>query len=241
MKCFHLRRLRSRAGTRLIRTATALAVLVLGAGAASAFTIEFAAADFGVTPTFSQVRNFTFSIEVEGPLVPGAYHDPALLGVEYRVFGQLATTPSGFPGFDLRRTITGTDFYGQGSSLDFEILGSADLSDGLQVSELAGDTGVFVFDGREVGTGRYHPSLFELNADGTGLIRNSNNMGGINPGSMEEVNVQIGEEYITALSFDPGLLTLAVVPEPSTGLLLGLGLAMLAVRGRWAAGFRRSV
>jgi hypothetical protein len=102
------------------------------------------------------------------------------------------------------------------------------------VSELVGESGVFVFNGREVGTGRYHPALFELNSDGTGLLRNSNNMGGINPFSGKEVDVQIGEEYVTALTFDPGSVTLAV-PEPSTGLMLGLGLAALGARRREAA------
>jgi len=198
-------------------------------GPAAAFTLAFEAADFGLTPTFSNVRTFVFSIEIDGPLVSGSYVDPLLVGVDYQVAGVLADTPSGFPAFDLVREIAGPEFYAQGSSLDFTIADTADLSDGLQVSELVGGAGVFVFNGREVGTGRYHPALFELNSDGTGLIRNSNNMGGINPSSMEEVDVEIGEEYVTALTFDPATLTLAV-PEPSTGLLVGLGMALLAAR-----------
>lgn len=216
---------------RTARAGAVLAALLLAAGPARAFTIVFAASDFGLTPTFSNVQTFDFSIEVVGPLAPGLYDDPALVGVEYNVSGSLATTPSGFPAFNLQRSIGGAEFYAQGSSLRFEIAASADLGDGLQVSELVGGAGVFVFDGREVGTGRYHPALFELNSDGTGLIRNSNNMGGINPGSMQEVDVQIGDEYVTVLAFDPGILTLAV-PEASPVVLIGLGLAALGLRRR---------
>ena len=119
------------------------------------------------------------------------------------MFGFLTTTPSGFPAFSLERTIAGDEFYDQGSSLEFEIQWGADLSDGLQVSELAGTGTVFRFNGREVDTGRYHRSLVELNADGTGRILNSNNTGGINPGSLRVVDVDFGEEYATELTFDP--------------------------------------
>ena len=211
---------------------TTLAVLLFAASPAASFTIEFEDADFGLNPTFSNVVTFSFSIEVAGPLAPGVYDNPVLVGVEYRVFGQLAQgTPSGFPAFNLERTIDGSEFYDQGSSLSFEISSAANLADGLQVSELVGGADVFVFNGREVGTGRYHPSLLQLDSDGSGLLRNSNNMGGINPFSMEEVDVQIGEEYVTELSFVPDALTL-VVPEPSTALLAGLGLAALGLRRR---------
>lgn len=113
-------------------------------------------------------------------------------------FGSLTPgTPSAFSAFNLQRTISGAEFYAQGSSLSFEIAAGADLTDGLQVGELAGANPVFLFNGREVGTGRYHPALFQLNNDGTGSIRNSNNMGGVNPGSGEIVDVSEGEEYIT--------------------------------------------
>ena len=73
---------------------------------------------------------------------------------------------------------------------------------------MVGDEIVFEFNGREVGTGRYHPALVQLNADGTGRIQNSNNFGGINPGSGELVDVDFGEEYITDLTFSPATLTL---------------------------------
>jgi hypothetical protein len=118
--------------------------------------------------------------------------------------------------------------------LSFEIAAGADLTDGLQVGELAGANPVFLFNGREVGTGRYHPALVQLNNDGTGSIRNSNNMGGVNPGSGEIVDVSEGEEYITNLAFDADQLTLAAaVPEPSSFLLLcGISLAAFALRRR---------
>ena len=157
------------------------------------------------------------------------YSTPTRAGFEYQVNGSLASgTPSGFPAFFLVRDIGGAEFYAQGSSLDFEISALADLSDGLQLSELVGSAGVFVFDGHETGTGRYHPSLFELNSDGTGLIRNSDNTGGINPGNGQPVDVEIGDEYVTELSFDPATLTL--VPEP--GVLSLLAVALAAIRRR---------
>jgi hypothetical protein len=65
--------------------------------------------------------------------------------VDYTVFGVLDSepTPSGFPAFDLRRNaITDEEFYGQGSSFDFGISASADLSDALQLSELS----IFTFN-----------------------------------------------------------------------------------------------
>lgn len=199
---------------------------------AAAFTIQLSNTGFDVSPSFSQVTTFSFSIQVAGPLAPGLYTNPVLDGVEYTVRGSLAPgTPSGFPAFFLQRTISGSDFYAQGSSLGFEISGSADLGDGLQLSELVGADPVFLLNAREVDTGRYHPPLFQLNGDGTGSIRNSNNMGGVNPATGEVVNVDFGDEYISQLGFDPQGLTL-VVPEPSTALLLASGLVGLALRQR---------
>lgn len=93
------------------------------------------------------------------------------------------------------------------------------------MSELVGSDPIFVFSGREVGTGRYHPALFQLNSNGTGSTRNSNNSGGTNPSSGEVVDVDFGEEYITDLTFDPGQLTLAAaVPVPAAVWLFGSGL-----------------
>jgi hypothetical protein len=172
--------------------------------------IEFEANDFTVTPAFSNVQTFQFSIELAVELMPGVvYLNPEIIGIEYSVSGLLAdNTPSGFPGFALERTIVGEEFYTQGSSMSFEIVASADLTDGLQVSELVGDGLVFLFNAREVDTGRYHPPLFQLNAGGSGSIQNSNNLGGINPSSGEVVDVDFGEEYITELDFDPAALSL---------------------------------
>lgn len=186
--------------------------LLLVAGTAHAFTLSFSAADFGLNPTFNNVQNFTFSIEVAGPLIPGVYANPELVGVSYQVKGTLSGTPSGFLAFNLVRNIGGAEFYTQGSSLNFEISAGADLTDGLQAFELVGGSSFFVFNGREVGTGRYHPALFELNSDGTGLLRNSNNFGGTNPMTGKTVDVQIGDEYVTELTFDPGTLDLAAPP-----------------------------
>ena len=201
---------------------------------AQAFVVSFEASDFGLNPTFSNVQTFQFSIDIAGPLTAGTvYNNPTLNEVNYSVFGFLDITPSGFPAFNLIRSISGADFYGQGSSLSFEVAAAADLTDGLQVSELVGVDPVFLFNGLELDTGRYHPALLQLNADGTGSIRNSDNIGGINPGSGLEVNVSAGEEYITELTFNPNTLTLAeatAVPEPA----VGLPLLMLSAVGLWA-------
>lgn len=184
------------------------------------FPITFTHNDFTLTPIFNSLQEFSFLIDVDGPLVPGTYINPALNGVQYSVQGTLNSTPSGFPAFNLQRTIGGTEFYAQGSSLRFTIAPGADLSNGLQISDLQGPDPVFVFDGREVGTGRYHPPLFQLNSDGTGSIRNSNNSGGVNPSSQQTVNVNYGDEYIVNLAFDPAATSLSI-PEPGTGLTAG--------------------
>ena len=190
-----------------------------------AAVLTFDADDFGLTPVYSNVTTFSFRIEIDGPLTPG-FVNPVVNSVTYNVFGNLETgTPSGFPAFNLQRTITGAEFIAQGSSLDFEVSATADLSDGLQISELVGNDPVFVFNGREVGTGRYHPALVQLNADGTGSIRNSNNFGGINPATNQMVDVNFGEEYITDLTFNPANLSIAI-PEPSSVVL---GIAVMGV------------
>ena len=183
-------------------------MLALAPALSWADRLTFQAIDFELNPTFSDVRTFAFSINLAIPVTAGSsYSNPELTRVDYNVFGTLDDTPSGFPAFDLVRAISGSEFYNQGSSMMFEVDITADLSDGLQVSELVGTGIVFEFNGREVGTGRYHPALVQLNADGTGSIRNSNNTGGINPGSGLVVDVDFGEEYITELTFDPSTLT----------------------------------
>ena len=177
-------------------------------------TLVFRSTDFNPQPVFSDVPNFIIQIETVQPLAPGTYFDPELVSVNYSVNGTLvAGTPSGFPSFNLVRNIEGEDFYDQGSSINFQIAADADLSDGLQLNELV-DTGtIFVFNGREIDNGRFHPALFELYSDGTGRIQNSNNTPTLNP--LLEVN--FGDEYITDLSFDLSLTIYSadIEPEPS--------------------------
>ena len=189
-------------------------MLALAPALSRADLLTFQASDFGLSPTFSDVKTFAFSIDFAVPVSAGSsYSNPKLTRVDYNVSGTLDGTPSGFPAFNLVRAILGAEFYSQGSSMAFEIDITADLSDGLQVSELVGTGIVFEFNGREVGTGRYHPAIVQLNADGTGSIRNSNNTGGINPSTELEVDVDFGEEYITELTFTPSTLTLFPTPD----------------------------
>ena len=195
------------------------AMLSLMASPAMAATISISHTDFAQTPVFNSPNSFSFTIEVQGALAPGAYVNPTLDGVDYAVNGTLTeSTPSGFLGFNLVRSIGGTEFYDQGSSLEFVIAATADLSDGAQITDFVS----FTFNGREVDTGRYHPALLQFTQSGTGSIQNSNNSGGINPGSGEEVNVDFGEEYIVNLNFQS-----AVVPIPAAAWLFGSALGLL--------------
>ena len=228
---------------------------------ANAFLLSFSSSDFGTTPTFSNVQNFTFAIEIGEALEHRAYVNPIITGVDYSVSGSLAAgTPSTFPAFLLNRPengnppFPGTEFYAQGSSLQFEIAAAADLTDGLQVSDLTilsdftlpslfnpdpllssitGATNpVLVFNGREIqnttGFSRFHPALFVLNSDGSGSIRNSNNVVNLN-GFTE---IPFNSEYVTELSFNPATTTLSTdtaqnVPAPASFALLGIGLMLL--------------
>ncbi len=226
---------------KMVVRACAIAVPVIIAwNPAGATAIMIDAADFIEFPTKSNVRTYSFTIEVTGPLAPGGvYNNPALDGVDYYVRGSLVPgTPSGFPAFNLIRAIGGAEFYSQGSSLNFSILPSANLSDGLQLSELAGAGVIFEMNAREVDTGRYHPPILRLNADGTGLLQNSNNNGGTNPATGNVVNVNFGDEYVTGLTFNPADVTIAPpIPLPAAWLLLGTAMAGLAVAGnRWRCG-----
>ena len=186
------------------------AFCILFAGLAPAngqWTMSFSESDFTLNPVFNIIPDFNFEFVFEGDLVRGTYVNPPLQSVTYNVFGQLPEgSPSGFPSFNLIRNIGGQEFYNQGSSMNFEILQSADLSDGLQANEVNMS---FVLNCREVDTGRYHPPLFELFGDGTGRIQNSNNTGGINPGNGMKVDIDFGEEYIIDLSYTPAALTLS--------------------------------
>jgi len=219
----------------LTKLMSVLCLAFVASPAAADFTISFDNTDFTMNPSFNRLRDFDFNINIAEDLVAGGvYNNPMLNQIDYSVFGILDTdpTPSGFPAFNLQRTIVGNEFYTQGSSLSFSISAAADLSDGLQVSELIADGigKVFEFNGREVDTGRYHPALLELFDDGTGRIQNSNNTGGVNPGNNMVVDVTFGEEYIVDLTFDTNL-TLAV-PEPSAACLLGIGLLTGLTRRR---------
>lgn len=220
---------------------------------AQGFVLSFQSSDFGTSPVFSNVTTFDFEAQITEAFAPGTYSDPTIGTIGYNVSGSLDTTPSGFPAFSFQLShlvaappagptvILGSLFYSlndtapAGDRLNFSILPTADLSDGLQVSELAG-TGsdvVFRFNGREVDTGRYHPTFIELRADGTGVIQNANNTGGDNPqdGFVGDIDVDFGEEFITNLTFDPATLTIAI-PEPSSVLLMSLGGLMVVRRRR---------
>ncbi len=197
------------------RTLIFLAVSLTAFSAADAQTMRlaFTSDDFVVTPVFNVVAQFTFDIEINAPLAPGVYTNPDIISVLYRVSGELMNTPSNFPAFALERDITGDEFYAQGSSLVFEVRAGAVLDDGVQIAELVGSEVVFTFNGKEIGNGRFHPALLEWNADGTGMIQNSDNI--ITEDPFQQVD--FGEEYITDLAFDAGNLTLltAVSAEPN--------------------------
>jgi hypothetical protein len=198
----------------MLRIALTLAtgLAIINCASAQTMTLSVTASDFQVTNTFSDVDFFDIEIEIDAPLATGVYVDPDILTVDYQVTGTLvAGTPSDFPAFDLQRSITGTEFYAQGSSLSFEIAPSAVLSDGIQAAELVGNDVILTFNAREVDNGRFHPALLELNADGTGRIKNSDNVPSLDP----LVEVNFGEEYITDLVYDPGNTTLiAATPIP---------------------------
>jgi len=224
-----------------LATTILLSCLSISSKANAQFSIEFDQSDFsGITEVFSGVENFNFSLDVVDPLVAGTvYNNPTLNGAIYQVFGDLdqANVPSGFPQFNLQRTIGGQEYFDQGSSLNFEVAAGANLADGLQASELVDDGSGLIFEinAREVDTGRFHPPLFQLFADGTGRIQNSNNLGGINPVNGIEVDVDFGDEFVTEFTFAASSLTLATatsaVPEPSSiALLMIAGVAGLARR-----------
>jgi len=225
-------------------TGLTLGLAATGVAQAQTMTLFTDSSDYQVTPVFSDVGFFTVTVEIDAPLAVGAYVDPDIISVNYQVTGVLAPgTPSGFPAFDLQRSMTGAEFYAQGSSLSFEIAPSAVLDDGVQVAELVGNGVVLTFNGREVDNGRFHPALLQLNADGSGRIQNSNNVPSLDP----LVEVDFGEEYITDLVFDPGNTTLitetAAPPNPGGGggsgpvspvLIAVLGMLMI-----WQGGHRR--
>ena len=169
--------------------------------------ILISSSDFQITNVFSDVDTFDIAIEIDLPLASGTYVNPDIVGVSYSVSGSVTPgTPSGFTNFALQRDITGTEFYAQGSSISFEIAPGAVLSDGVQVDELVGNGIVFTMNAREVGNGRFHPALLEIDSNGTGRIQNSDNV--VVEVPLQQVN--FGDEYITDLMFDPGNTTLIV-------------------------------
>jgi len=211
---------------RLIASLAVFLTIVSSANAQTMF-LSISSEDYQVTNVFSNVDTFTIEIEINAPLAPGNYENPDIINVTYSVSGTLVPgTPSGFSTFALQRDMTGAEFYAQGSSLSFEIGPGAVLIDGVQAVELVGNGIVLTFNGREIGNGRFHPALLELDIGGTGRIQNSNNV-------IVEVPLQqvdFGAEYITDLMFDPGNITLIsetpADPEPDSGG--GIGMSTLA-------------
>lgn len=204
-------------------------LLVLAAPVAfsQSTTLATSSEDYSVTAVRSDIQSFAFDIELDVPLVAGRrYENPPILSMNYSVVGQLVeNTPSGFPGFNLMRELDGEEFYAQGSSLTFEIADSAVLDDGVQIIELAGEAVVFLFDGREIGTGRFHPARLELRANGVGLLQNSNNQ----PGDGADSTIAAGSEYIMDLAFDPGNTTVLRVTGSEGDSLSGGGAAVFTV------------
>jgi hypothetical protein len=231
-----------------IAMALIIGVTLSSVSSAQTMTLTTSNSDYQVTNVFSDVGVFTITVVIDTPLAAGVYNNPDIINVNYQVSGTLAQgTPSGFPAFALSRDISGTEFYAQGSSLSFQISPSAVLDDGVQVAELVGSGVVLTYNAREVGNGRFHPALFELSANGTGRIQNSDNIVSENP--FQQVN--FGEEYITDLVFDPGNTTVisGVVPNVPRGgsgatsrfdivglLTLGLFVSGLRYRRRIRAG-----
>lgn len=208
--------------------------------AVGAFTVTLDSADFATTSVFNDVASFSFELVIDAPLVAGGvYSELSVTSVDYTVFGVLTEdTPSMFPQFNLTRTMTGAEFAGLSpeSGLSFAIDAGADLSDGLQLSELAGAGTVFDLNLREFNQtpGRYHPPIFTLDSDGTGRLVNADNKSDSpNPpppmGSGLFVDVAVGDEYDVALTFDASAVAIAV-PEPTSLALLGVGGLLLSRR-----------
>ena len=222
----------------MVSVAVFTIMLMPGAAVRADFTLSLTQDDFTVTSVFNDVATFSFTIDVAETLVAGTtYTDPTLNSITYRVEGVLnQPTPSGFPGFTLVRSIPGADFYGLSpdASLRFAVASDADLTDGVQLSDLAGP--VFVLNAREFNQnpGRYHPPILTLNADGTGRLVNADNQSTFpNPdppvGSGMLVDVAIGDEYDVALGFQPLSSTFSVPLSGTVLLLLAFALVVLAL------------
>ena len=218
---------------------------LLATSAHAQTTLQINDSDFGITSVFNDIDSFEFNIDLPGNLIAGqSFVDPLISQIDYQIEGDLRAmgSPSGFPGFQLPRNYTGDEFYTQSpdATLQFEIDSAADLSDGLQLSELVsnGSDPIFLFNARELNQdpARFHPPVLSLFADGTGLFQNANNQSTIpNPSNNLLVDVDFGEEYIVNLSFDPSSVTIAgpvAVPEPTGVAMLGLGSIIALLRRR---------
>lgn len=200
---------------------------------ANAQTMTFSTtnADYQLTNLFSDVDVFDIAVVINAPLAAGNYINPDIVSVNYSVNGALVPgTPSGFPAFALQRSMTGDEFYAQGSSLSFQISPNAVLTDGVQVAELVGNGVVLTFNAKEIGNGRFHPALLELNANGTGLIQNSDNI--ISESPFQQID--FGDEYINELMFDPGNTTVITgvtisIPRGGGGAVSWINVAFLVL------------
>ena len=211
-------------------------------------TLEINSVDFGITSVFNNITSFNFEIELTENVVAGeTYDNPDINQVAYQVFGTLPDpTPSGFSSFALTRSYPGTEFFSQSpeSGLLFSVDASADLSDGLQYSELVGigSADILNFNAREQdqNPGRYHPPELVLRADGTGQLQNAANASTFsNPpppmgsGMLIPDDFAAGDEYIVDLSFSPAsTLAVTAVPSPSSFCLLSLMAVGVASRRR---------
>ncbi|MFK8052548.1 MAG: hypothetical protein AB8F65_06210 [Woeseiaceae bacterium] len=195
-----------------ILVSIALAILC-ASGQAQTTLLSLSSDELVPTAVFNEVLVFTFDIEINQEIDETDFDNPEIVSVRYTVDGTLPTsTPSGFTAFALEREMTGTEFYDQGSSLSFQVNANANLDDGVQMDELVGTGLVFTFNGREIGNGRFHPALLELNSDGTGRIQNSNNV--ISESPLESVD--FGDEYITDINYDRGNTTLLTAVTGTT-------------------------
>lgn len=208
-------------------------------------TLATSSDDYEISDVRSDIGLFSLNVVLDAPLVAGTrYENPPIRRLDYRVVGLLeAGTPSGFESFDLQRGFAGGAFYAQGGSLSFEIAETAVLDDGVQVAELVGEDVVLLFDGREIGTGRFHPARLELRADGSGRLQNSNNQPGDDPAS----TIEAGAEYVTDLLFDPGNTTVLRVAARDGGssgggaaVVAPLLLSLLLLRRRRSASASRA-
>ena len=221
-----------------LSTTLLLLCLLAGSAQAQTTTLQLSNTDFGITSVFNNVTSFQVDIELSEPIFAGGtFINPSISRIDYQLAGVLPEpTPSMFPGFNLVRGYSGDEFYSQSpeATLQFQVDSAADLSDGLQLSDLSGfgDETILFFDTREFNQspGRYHPPQLTLRADGTGLLQNSNNSSTFpNPDSGLIVDVGLGDEYEVNLSFTP---TIASVPEPSAIALLGFGSVVALLRRR---------